>query len=240
MWINGYLKLSKPLNDFTSILLYSKRQTEGIKCFIVSFVQCAAHSERPEWTKTAQNRKKLCQTPNFEMRFLSFTPRFEGSAAPTPQRWCGTYLRLTTGRICAAEVRVSLFLGCADAGEEVGVLLSHLSSTENMVKSVQPHQLSRTSSSWAALKYRTCLDRRQCMTKTRAPCRLLRMVKMYATTMASFWNRKAPNTHISPNIHVWAIAVTVKALGRKQNARSAEVRWRIDRKITYLSLAASE
>lgn len=62
----------------------------------------------------------------------------------------------------------------------------------------------------------TCLDRRQCMTKTRAPCRLLRMVKIYATTMASFWNRNAPNTHIRPKIHVWAIAVTVKALGRGQ------------------------
>lgn len=64
--------------------------------------------------------------------------------------------------------------------------------------------------------YPTCLDSRQCMMNTSAPCRLLRRVKMYATTKESFWNRKAPNTHIRPSMHICAIAVTVKALQRKK------------------------
>lgn len=52
------------------------------------------------------------------------------------------------------------------------------------------------------------------MTKTSAPCRLLRMVKIYATAVGPSSNKKAPNTHIRPRIHIWAMAVTVKALQR--------------------------
>ena len=72
----------------------------------------------------------------------------------------------------------------------------------------------------AALLYLTCLDSKQCMMKTSAPCRLLRIVKIYTTAMGPSSNMKAPNTHIRPSIHIWAIAVTVKAL-------QTELGWRV-------------
>lgn len=63
----------------------------------------------------------------------------------------------------------------------------------------------------------TCLESRQCMMKTSAPCRLLVMVKIYCTSIGgSSWNKKTPDTHIRPRIHIWAIAVTVKALRGEQ------------------------
>lgn len=59
----------------------------------------------------------------------------------------------------------------------------------------------------------TCFDSKQCMMKTSAPWRLLRIVKIYATAeLAASSNRKAPNTHMRPSIHIWAMDVTVKAL----------------------------
>ena len=56
------------------------------------------------------------------------------------------------------------------------------------------------------------------MTKISTPCRLLRIVKIYAATVVPmyFLNRKEPNTHVRPSRHNWAIAVTVKALQKKR------------------------
>lgn len=55
---------------------------------------------------------------------------------------------------------------------------------------------------------------------------------MYATA-ASLLNRKAPNTHIRPSIHIWATAVTVKALrteGRKRQTAKEQRQTEKERK----------
>lgn len=156
------------------------------------------------------------------------------------------YLWLATGGIQTAEVWVSL-LWCADTGQEVGILIPHLQRAakyQNYLSSLHSPDfvISRSLSESVELNWRsdihtetqthtlllrpTCLDSKQCMMKTSAPCRLFRIVKIYATTVGPSSNRKAPNTHIRPSIHICAIAVTVKALQRKREDGGGGVRKR--------------
>lgn len=66
----------------------------------------------------------LCKNVAFVLKYLK--QKQVNSLLNTCEAGNGTYLRLTAGRIGAAEVGVPLLLRRADAGKELDVLISHL------------------------------------------------------------------------------------------------------------------